>query len=53
MCGYCADRPELTICPQCRVPLSGNMSRNRVLEELARRTFHEEQEEAAARRGGH
>ena len=53
MCGYCADRPELTICPQCRVPLSGNMSRNRALEELARRTFPEEQEEAGARRGGH
>ena len=54
MCQYCADRPELTICPQCRVPLSGQMSRNRALEELARRTFPEEQEtveEAEARRG--
>ena len=55
MCQYCADRSELTICPQCRVPLSGQMSRNRALEELARRTFPEEQEtpeEAEARRGG-
>ena len=52
MCQYCADRPELTICPQCRVPLSGQMSRNRALEELARRTFpgELEAEEAGARR---
>ena len=52
MCQYCADRPELTICPQCRVPLSGQMSRNRALEELARRTFPEEleAEEAGPRR---
>ena len=54
MCQYCADRPELTICPQCRVPLSGQMSRNRALEELARRTFPGEQEtaeEVESRRG--
>ena len=52
MCQYCADRPELTICPQCRVPLSGQMSRNRALEELARRTFpgELEAEEAGPRR---
>ena len=52
MCQYCADRPELTICPQCRVPLAGQMSRNRALEELARRTFpgELEAEEAGARR---
>ena len=53
MCEHCADRPELTICPQCRVPLQDRMSRNRALEELARRTFPgEAEDEAGPRRGG-
>ena len=31
-------------CPQCRMVLSGALSRNRVLEELARKTFQAEEE---------
>ena len=50
MCGDCAERPELEICPQCRVVLAGRLSRNRALEELARKTFSYE-EEAAGRQG--
>ena len=44
MCGDCANRPELEVCPQCRMPLDGQISRNRALEELARRTFPKEEE---------
>ena len=51
MCGDCANRPELEVCPQCRVPLDGQISRNRALEELARRTFPKEEEESRKRRG--
>ena len=46
MCGDCAERPELEICPQCRVVLAGRLSRNRALEELARKTFPREEEES-------
>ena len=55
MCGDCAERPELEICPQCRVVLAGRLSRNRALEELARKTFPREEEESRrlrAARGG-
>ena len=45
MCGDCAERPELEICPQCRVVLAGRLSRNRALEELARKTFPREEED--------
>jgi len=51
MCGDCANRPELEVCPQCRMPLDGQISRNRALEELARRTFPKEEEESRKRRG--
>ena len=51
MCGDCANRPELKVCPQCRMPLDGQISRNRALEELARRTFPKEEEESRKRRG--
>ena len=46
MCGDCAERPELEICPQCRVVLAGRLSRNRALEQLARKTFPREEEES-------
>jgi len=39
ICGTCKARPELRTCPQCRMVLSGALSRNRALEELARKTF--------------
>ena len=51
MCGDCTERPELEICPRCRVVLAGRLSRNRALEELARKTFPYEEEEAAGRPG--
>ena len=47
VCGSCADRPELLVCPQCRVSLAGMLSRNRALEDLSRRTFPREAEAAA------
>ena len=47
ICGSCADRPELLVCPQCRVSLAGVLSRNRALEDLSRRTFPREAEAAA------
>jgi len=47
ICGSCADRPELLVCPQCRVSLAGMLSRNRALEDLSRRTFPQEAEAAA------
>ena len=44
MCESCAYRPEMVHCSQCRTPLYGydgtvKLTRNRALEELARRTF--------------
>ena len=44
MCESCAYRPELVHCSQCRTPLfapdgTEKLTRNRALEELARRTF--------------
>ena len=44
ICGTCKARPELKTCPQCRMVLSGALSRNRVLEELARKTFQAKEE---------
>jgi len=37
LCGSCSAKPEVLICPQCRVELAGRLSRNRVLEEMARK----------------
>jgi hypothetical protein len=51
ICGSCAARPELLVCPQCRVSLAGILSRNRALEDLSRRTFPREAESAARARG--
>ena len=31
ICGSCADRPELLVCPQCRVSLAGMLSRSDLL----------------------
>jgi len=39
LCGSCAAKPEVLICPQCRVKLAGRLSRGRVLEEMARKIF--------------
>ena len=43
MCETCAYRPEMIHCSQCRTPLFVNgtvrRTRNRALEELARKTF--------------
>jgi len=39
VCESCFSRPELVVCPQCRMSLDGNVSRSRVLEELAMRLF--------------
>jgi len=33
-CDECQSRPELTTCPECRVPLDGVKIRNRTLEQL-------------------
>ena len=38
----CKTRPELRNCPQCRVVKRNNFSRNRLLEELARKIFGED-----------
>ena len=48
------DRPELRVCPQCRISLTGQLSRNRALEDLARKTFPREAEKEAKKknRGG-
>ena len=56
MCSDCAYRPELVHCSQCRAPLYGQdgterLTRNRALEELARRTFPPVEQEAAVGRG--
>ena len=40
----CKTRPELRNCPQCRVVKRNNFSRNRLLEELARKLFPEDAE---------
>jgi len=37
ICGSCVSKPGLKICPQCRTSLAGRLSRNRALEELARK----------------
>ena len=54
MCELCANRPEMRNCSQCRMTLSQeNLSRNRALEELARKTLPPVEEETTAnRRGG-
>ena len=39
VCESCFSRPELVTCPQCRMSLDGNVSRSRVLEEMAMRLF--------------
>jgi len=54
ICGSCVDRPELRVCPQCRISLTGQLSRNRALEDLARKTFPREAEKEAKKknRGG-
>jgi len=39
VCESCISRPELVTCPQCRMSLDGNVSRSRVLEEMAMRLF--------------
>jgi len=39
LCESCFSRPELKTCPQCRMSLQGNVSRSRVLEELAMKLF--------------
>eukprot|EP00092_Neocalanus_flemingeri_P017406 GFUD01018828.1.p1 GENE.GFUD01018828.1~~GFUD01018828.1.p1 ORF type:complete len:280 (+),score=92.96 GFUD01018828.1:391-1230(+) len=42
ICGSCVARPELRICPLCRISLTGQLSRNRALEDIARKTFPRE-----------
>ena len=39
LCENCKENPSLVHCPQCRVVLEGNCSRNRALEEVARNFF--------------
>jgi len=39
LCESCYSRRELKSCPQCRMSLQGNVSRSRVLEELAIKLF--------------
>ena len=39
LCENCKENPALVHCPQCRVPLERNCSRNRALEEVARNYF--------------
>ena len=56
MCESCAYRPEMVHCSQCRTPLYGydgtvKLTRNRALEELARRTFSVLEEESTGGRG--
>ena len=55
MCETCAYRPEMIHCSQCRTPLfapNGTviLTRNRALEELARRTFPVSEEESSLTR---
>ena len=42
ICSNCNNRPELRVCPQCRVYKKGQFSRNRFAEDLARKIFNEE-----------
>ena len=42
ICSRCNNRPELRVCPQCRVVKNGNFSRNRFAEELSRKIYQEE-----------
>ena len=56
MCETCAYRPEMVHCSQCRTPLYAydgtvKLTRNRALEELARRTFPAVEEESTVVRG--
>jgi len=49
VCSKCKARPELTMCPQCRLPMRPEkdaLSRNRALEELAAKLFPRETEKA-------
>ena len=39
LCENCKENPSLIHCPQCRILLEGNCSRNRALEEVARSFF--------------
>ena len=39
LCENCKENPAIVHCPQCRVPLERNCSRNRALEEVARSFF--------------
>jgi len=39
VCESCFSRPVLVVCPQCRMSLDRNVSRSRVLEDLAMRLF--------------
>jgi len=50
ICGSCVDRPELRVCPQCRISLTGQLSRNRALEDLARKTYPREAEKEAKKK---
>ena len=52
MCQSCTSRPEMIRCSQCRTPLyaqngTKKITRNRALEELARKTFPAVQGEPA------
>jgi len=42
ICGTCIRRPEVGVCPQCRIVWKGNLSRNRVLETISRKLFPNE-----------
>ena len=42
ICSRCNNRPELRVCPQCRVNKKGNFTRNRFAEDVARKIFQEE-----------
>jgi len=39
LCENCKENPAIVHCPQCRMPLERNCSRNRALEEVARNYF--------------
>ena len=40
----------MRVCPQCRISLTGQLSRNRALEDLARKTFPREAEKEAKKK---
>jgi len=48
VCESCFSKPELVTCPQCRMSLDGNVSRSRVLEEMAMRLFPQKKRTAEA-----